>query len=114
LVSIGAFAKIFRAKARKSVRGLKKSRRVAHHAAIFAGLRLKTPAKSAEGEGMAVDTSSAVSGVESGQVDQSYSVRVLRKAQDAQRLQGAEAVRLIDESGPQMTKTEDGHISVRA
>jgi hypothetical protein len=41
-------------------------------------------------------------------------VRVLRKAQDAQRLQGAEAVRLIDESGPQMTKTEDGHISVRA
>jgi hypothetical protein len=83
-------------------------------AAIFAGSRLKTPAKSAEGQGMAVDTSSAVSAVESGQVDQNYSVRMLRKAQDAQRLQGAEAVRLIDESGPQMTKTEDGHISVRA
>ena len=49
---------------------------------------------------MAVDTSSAVSAVESGQVDQNYSVRMLRKAQDAQRLQGAEAVRLIDESGP--------------
>ena len=82
---------------------------------IFAGSRLKRPAKSAEGECiMAVDTSSAVSAVESGQVDQNYSVRMLRKAQDAQRLQGAEAVRLIDESGPQMTKTEDGHISVRA
>jgi len=63
---------------------------------------------------MAVDTSGAVSAVESGQVDQNYSVRMLRKAQDAQRLQGEAAVRLIDESGPQMTKTEDGHISVRA
>ena len=81
---------------------------------MFAGLRLKASANSAEGQSMAVDTSSAVSGVEAGQVDQSYSVRVLRKAQDAQRLQGAEAVRLIEESGPQMTKTEDGHISVRA
>ena len=39
---------------------------------------------------------------------------MLRKAQDAQRLQGAAAVRLIDDSQPQMTKTEDGHISVRA
>ncbi len=63
---------------------------------------------------MAVDTSSAVSGVEAGQVDQNYSVRVLRKAQDAQRVQGESAVRLIDQSGPQMTKTDDGHISVRA
>ncbi len=63
---------------------------------------------------MAVDTSSAVSGVEAGQVDQNYSVQVLRKAQDAQRQQGDAAVRLIDESGPQMTKTDDGHISVRA
>ena len=63
---------------------------------------------------MAVDTSSAVGAVESGQVDQNYSVRTLRKAQDAQRLQGDAAVRLIDESGPQMTKSEGGHISVRA
>ena len=63
---------------------------------------------------MGVDTASAVSGVESGQVDANYSVSMLRKAQDAQRLQGEAAVRLIDSSGPQMVKTEGGHISVRA
>ena len=63
---------------------------------------------------MGVDTSSAVSAVASGQVDANYSVSMLRKAQDAQRLEGAAAVRLIDASGPQMVKTADGHISVRA
>ena len=63
---------------------------------------------------MAVDTSSAVGGVETGQLHQNYSVRMLRKAQDAQRLQGDEAVRLIDESGPQDDEDRDGHISVRA
>jgi hypothetical protein len=63
---------------------------------------------------MGVDTASALGAVESGQVDANYSVSMLRKAQDAQRLQGAAAIRLIDASGPQMVKTEDGHISVRA
>ena len=47
-----------------------------------------------------------------------YAVGVLRKSQDQQRLVGEMAVRLIDQSGqiagPQMTKTDDGHISVRA
>jgi hypothetical protein len=84
------------------------------NSAILAGSVVKGPAGSAEAEGMAIDVSSAVSAVDSGQVDQNYSVRMLRKAQDAQRLQGTEAARLIDESGPQMTKTADGHISVRA
>ena len=63
---------------------------------------------------MGVDTSSGVTALESGGNDPAYAVTMLRKAQDAQRLQGAEAVRLIDQSGPQMTKSEDGHISVRA
>ncbi len=63
---------------------------------------------------MGVDTASGVASLESGSIDPAYAVTMLRKAQDAQRLQGAEAVRLIDASGPQMTKTEDGHISVRA
>ncbi len=63
---------------------------------------------------MGVDSSSAVQALESGSNDPAYAVSMLRKAQNAQKLQGAEAVRLIDESGPQMTKTEGGHISVRA
>jgi len=63
---------------------------------------------------MGVDTSSGVAALESGSIDPAYAVSMLRKAQDAQRMQGAEAVRLIEESGPQMTKTDDGHISVRA
>ena len=63
---------------------------------------------------MAVDSSSALNAVNSGSVDQGYAVAMLRKAQNAQKLEGAEAVRLIDSSGPQMTKTDDGHISVRA
>jgi hypothetical protein len=63
---------------------------------------------------MSVDSSSAVAAVNSGSVDQGYAVSVLRKSQDAQKTEGAAAVRLIDSSGPQQTKTADGHISVRA
>lgn len=63
---------------------------------------------------MGVDTSSALSAVESGTNDAAYSVSMLRKAQSAQELEGAAAVRLIDSSSPQMIKTADGHISVRA
>jgi hypothetical protein len=63
---------------------------------------------------MSVDSSSAVTALESGTVEPTYSVSMLRKAQDAQRLQGEAAVRLIDASNPQMVKTADGHISVRA
>jgi hypothetical protein len=64
--------------------------------------------------GMAVDTSSATTALNSGSVDQGYAVAMLRKAQSAQKLEGAAAVRLIDSSGPQMTRTADGHVSVRA
>jgi hypothetical protein len=53
-------------------------------------------------------------GSRSGLVDQQYAVSVLRKAQDAQRLTGDAAVRLIDNAGPQTVRTPDGHISVRA
>jgi hypothetical protein len=63
---------------------------------------------------MGVDVASGVAALELGSNDPGYAVSALRKAQDAQRLQGAEAVRLIEESGPQQTKTDDGHISVRA
>jgi hypothetical protein len=63
---------------------------------------------------MNVDTSSAVAAVESGANDPAYSVSMLRKARSAQQLEGAAAVRLIDSSTPQMIKTADGHISVRA
>jgi hypothetical protein len=67
---------------------------------------------------MSVDSSSALSAVESGagsgSVNMGYAVGMLRKAQDQQRVQGEEAVRLIDSATPQMTKTPDGHISVRA
>jgi hypothetical protein len=63
---------------------------------------------------MTIDSSDAVAAVQSGTVDAGYAVSMLRKAQDQQRTVGAEAVRLIDSSGPQMTKTADGHISVRA
>jgi hypothetical protein len=63
---------------------------------------------------MSVDTAAAVTSLASGSVDRAYSVTMLRKAQDAQRLQGDAAVRLIEASTPQMTKTSDGHISVRA
>jgi hypothetical protein len=49
-----------------------------------------------------------------GAVTEQFGVGMLRKAQDMERMRGAEAVRLIDLSTPQMTKTADGHISVRA
>jgi hypothetical protein len=60
------------------------------------------------------DSSSALAAVESGSVDAGYAVKLLRKSQDQQRSEGEEAVRLIDNATPQMTKTPDGHISVRA
>ena len=63
---------------------------------------------------MSVDASSAISAVESGANDPAYSVSMLLKARSAQQLEGAAAVRLIDSSSPQMIKTADGHISVRA
>jgi hypothetical protein len=63
---------------------------------------------------MGVDTSSALSAVEAGANDPAYSVSMLRKARSAQELEGAAAVRLIDSSSPQMIKTAEGHISVRA
>jgi hypothetical protein len=63
---------------------------------------------------MSVDSTNAVSAAEAASVNASYSVGVLRKEQDQQKIQGAEAIRLIDEATPQMTKTADGHISVRA
>ena len=63
---------------------------------------------------MGVDTSSAISAVASGTNNPAYSVSVLLKARSAQELEGAAAVRLIDSSSPQMIKTADGHISVRA
>jgi hypothetical protein len=63
---------------------------------------------------MSIDPSSALNAVESGSVDASYAVGMLRKTQDQQRSEGAAMVRLIDSSTPQMTKTPDGHISVRA
>jgi len=63
---------------------------------------------------MKVDSSSAVAALESGSIDPAYAVTMLRKAQDAQRVQGAAAIRLIEATAPQMVKTADGHISVRA
>jgi hypothetical protein len=60
------------------------------------------------------DSSSAISGLKSGSIDQVYAVSMLRKARDVQRLQGDAAVRLIDSTAAQMTKTADGHISVHA
>ena len=63
---------------------------------------------------MSVDPSSAVAALESGSTDLVYSASMLRKAQDVQRLQGQAAIKLIDASQPQMVKTDDGHISVRA
>lgn len=46
-----------------------------------------------------------------------YAVEVARRQQQAERSEGAAAVRLIEAATsliPQMTKTPDGHISVRA
>jgi hypothetical protein len=47
-----------------------------------------------------------------------FGVSVLKKSHNNQKMVGEAAVKLIDQSGqvasPQMTKTEDGHISVRA
>jgi hypothetical protein len=63
---------------------------------------------------MNADSSSAISGLKSGSIGEVYAVSMMRKARDAQRLQGEAAVRLIDASAAQMTKTADGHISVRA
>lgn len=63
---------------------------------------------------MSIDSSSALGAVESGSVDASYAVGMLRKAQDQQRSVGEAFVQLIDSATPQMTKTPDGHISVRA
>lgn len=63
---------------------------------------------------MSVDPSSVVAALESGSTDQAYAVSMLRKAHDVQRLQGQAAIKLIDGTQPQMTKTDDGHISVRA
>jgi hypothetical protein len=63
---------------------------------------------------MSVDSSSALTAVESGSVDQSFAVGVLRKAQNQQKSQGAQLVQLIESSGPQMVKAPDGSISVRA
>jgi hypothetical protein len=63
---------------------------------------------------MSVDPSSAVAEVSSGSARNDFAVGVLRKAQDQKRIQGEQAVRLIDSATPQMTKTPDGHISVRA
>jgi hypothetical protein len=63
---------------------------------------------------MNVNSSDPVAALESGSIDPAFAVSMLRKAQDAQRLEGDAAVRLIDATAPQMIKTEDGHISVRA
>lgn len=60
------------------------------------------------------DTESAIQTLSADKLDNNYNVGMLKKAQNEQRLQGQLAVRLIDQSGPQMTKTEAGHISVRA
>jgi len=43
-----------------------------------------------------------------------YGVEVLPRQQQTERAEGEAAVRLIDAAVPQMTKTPDGHISVRA
>lgn len=65
-----------------------------------------------------MDIDSAIQNAAADRTANSYGVGVLKKAQNEQRLVGELAVRLIDQSGqvaaPQMTKTADGHISVRA
>ncbi|HVR64870.1 MAG TPA: hypothetical protein VMU50_23390 [Polyangia bacterium] len=63
---------------------------------------------------MAIDTETAIQNAATEGTTTNYNVGILKKAQNNQRLEGQLAVRLIDQSGPQMTKTEDGHISVRA
>ena len=63
---------------------------------------------------MSIDSSSALTAVESGSVDQNYAVGVLRKALNQQKSQGAQLVQLIESSGPQTVKGPDGSISVRA
>jgi hypothetical protein len=65
-----------------------------------------------------MDTETAINRATSDKLNTNYSVGMLRKAQDQQRLEGRLAVGLIEQAGqlaqPQMTKTSDGHISVRA
>jgi len=63
---------------------------------------------------MAIDTETAIQNASTERTATNYNVGILKKAQNNQRLEGEMAVRLIDSSGAQMTKTPDGHISVRA
>jgi hypothetical protein len=63
---------------------------------------------------MAVDTETAIQNASAERTATNYNVGILKKAQNQQRLEGEMAVKLIDASGPQMIKTPDGHISVRA
>ena len=67
---------------------------------------------------MAMDTETAINQASAEKLNTNYSVDMLRKAQDQQKLAGRLAVGLIEQAGqlaqPQMTKTPDGHISVRA
>jgi hypothetical protein len=63
---------------------------------------------------MSVDTATAIQSVGSQNVRTNAEVAVIRKIQDQQELAGQAAIRLIESSGPQMVKTADGHISVKA
>lgn len=63
---------------------------------------------------MAIDTETAIQTASADATANTYNVGVLKKAQGVTKLEGQMAVRLIDQSGPQMIKTDDGHISVRA
>ena len=63
---------------------------------------------------MAIDTETAIQNASADRTETNYNVGVLKKAQNETKLEGQMAVRLIDQSGPQMIKTDDGHISVRA
>lgn len=66
---------------------------------------------------MNVDASSTISALNAASPDTTesrYAIAMLRRAQDAERIQGDAAVQLIDAAIPRMTKTSDGHISVRA
>jgi hypothetical protein len=57
---------------------------------------------------------SAINSSSQQSLNANFAVGTLRKARDDQRLEGEAAVRLIDATAPQMTKTPDGHISVYA
>ena len=63
---------------------------------------------------MPADTATAIAALGAQHVENSASVAVIRKIQDQQQLQGQAAIKLIEAAGPQMIKTPDGHISVRA